>query len=36
MHVSPSRYGIRADVDLEALAPAAQVTDLWLTGVPYR
>jgi hypothetical protein len=36
MHVSPSRYGIRAGVDLQALAPAAQPTDLWLTGQPYR
>lgn len=36
MHVSPSRYGTRAGVDLTALATHAKPTDLWLTGDPYR
>jgi hypothetical protein len=36
MHVSPSRYGLRADADPAALRSAGQLVDLWLAGEPYR
>ncbi|MEY2423024.1 MAG: hypothetical protein QOI95_3091 [Acidimicrobiaceae bacterium] len=36
MHVSPSRYGLRAGVDVASLANAGQLVDLWLAGEPYR
>lgn len=36
MHVSPSRYGVRHDVDLPALADRCTPTDLWLAGDAYR
>ena len=36
MHVSPSRYGLRADADPGALRNAGVLVDLWLTGDPYR
>lgn len=36
MHVTPSRYGLRLDSDPAQLASDAQLTDLWLTGRPYR
>jgi len=36
MHVSPSRYGVRRDVNLAALAEQCTPTDLWLAGDAYR
>jgi hypothetical protein len=36
MHVSPSRYGVRQDVNLTALAERCTPTDLWLAGDAYR
>lgn len=36
MHVSPSRYGVRHDVNLAALADRCTPTDLWLAGDAYR
>ncbi len=36
MHVSPSRYGLRLEADPAVLAIDGQLTDLWLTGEPYR
>ena len=36
MHVSPSRYGLRAGTDPDDLADAGMLTDLWLAGAPYK
>jgi len=36
MHVSPSRYGLRADTDVAQLRGSGELVDLWLAGEPYR
>lgn len=36
MHVSPSRYGVRHDANLAALAERCTPTNLWLAGDSYR
>lgn len=36
MHVSPTRYGLRSGVDLDALRKRNRLADLWLAGAPYR
>jgi hypothetical protein len=36
MHVGPSRHGLRAGADVAALEGHGDVSDLWLTGKPYR
>lgn len=36
MHVSPSRYQMVDGVDFEVLGKLGSLTDLWLTGDPYR
>jgi len=36
MHVSPSRYGVRQDVNLAELADRCTTTGLWLAGDAYR
>jgi len=36
MHVSPSRYGMRAGADWHELAGSGYLTDLWIAGEPYK